>query len=185
MKIFFIVALCILKVNLTLAKETRVPKTSLSLLTSEEVKILNIGPLENPRYITGGVLGTSIGFGLGHIVQGRWQEKGWIFTLGESASLITALGAGTLCITRNISSNVFTGEDDDYSLACWITNLALASFVGFKIWEGVDLWHGGYLQRENYKNLKIKMEQNSKKFTYNVTPMSVANNFGLGLTIQF
>ena len=41
------------------------------------------------RYIVGGIFGTTLGFGSGHSVQGRWWEDyGWVFT---TASIITVL----------------------------------------------------------------------------------------------
>ena len=39
-------------------------------------------PLPAERFIAGGVTGTVLGLGIGHGVQGRWNEKGWIFLLG-------------------------------------------------------------------------------------------------------
>ena len=46
-----------------------------------------ISPL---RYVAGGILGTTLGFGAGHTIQGRWWEDyGWVFT---TASIITVLG---------------------------------------------------------------------------------------------
>ena len=37
------------------------------------------------RYLWGGALGTTVGFGLGHAVQGRWwsQGRGWVHTLTQ------------------------------------------------------------------------------------------------------
>ena len=36
-----------------------------------------------PRYIAGGIIGSTLGFGLGHSIQGRWWDgHGWSFTMG-------------------------------------------------------------------------------------------------------
>ena len=49
------------------------------------------GKISVPRYVAGGILGTTIGLGFGHSIQGRWyRDYGWVFTAG---GLITALGA--------------------------------------------------------------------------------------------
>ena len=49
----------------------------------------NIKEVSETNYYLGGVLGVLPGFGIGHAVQGRWKDKGWIFTAGE---LTTAIG---------------------------------------------------------------------------------------------
>ena len=68
-----------------------------------------ISPL---RYVAGGILGTTLGFGSGHSVQGRWWEDyGWVFT---AASIITGLGErfwGQLRRgLRSFSPATFVGE---------------------------------------------------------------------------
>lgn len=53
-----------------------------------KVSMPEIGPA---RYIIGGILGTILGFGIGHTMQGRWlDDYGWVFTAG---STVTGLGA--------------------------------------------------------------------------------------------
>ena len=53
-------------------------------LTEKDQEILEIGEISQTRYIIGGILGTyPIGLGVGHAVQGRWSQMGWIFTAGE------------------------------------------------------------------------------------------------------
>ena len=48
------------------------------------------------RYVLGGILGTTLGFGTGHSIQGRWWEDyGWVFTI---ATIITGVGSlGEIC----------------------------------------------------------------------------------------
>ena len=50
----------------------------------------NTTDITEVRYVLGGVVGTTIGLGIGHAVQGRWQNGyGWFFTV---AALVTAIG---------------------------------------------------------------------------------------------
>ena len=36
-----------------------------------------------PRYVAGGIIGSTLGLGLGHSIQGRWWDgHGWCFTMG-------------------------------------------------------------------------------------------------------
>ena len=50
----------------------------------------NTTDITSVRYVLGGVIGTTIGLGIGHAVQGRWQKGyGWFFTI---AAIVTAVG---------------------------------------------------------------------------------------------
>jgi hypothetical protein len=45
--------------------------------------------------IASGIFAIIPGFGLGHVVQGRWAQDGWLYTAGEVGSLgVVALGFG-------------------------------------------------------------------------------------------
>ena len=46
----------------------------------------NAAVISRERYLLGSVLGTVLGFGSGHAVQGRWQQggRGWAYTLTQS-----------------------------------------------------------------------------------------------------
>ena len=46
----------------------------------------NLTTVSKTNYYAGGALSILPGFGIGHAVQGRWREKGWIFTAGEVVS---------------------------------------------------------------------------------------------------
>src|SRR4051812_36567936 len=62
-------------------------------LGDEDKKILENGEMGNGRYISGGAVGSIFGFGIGHAIQGRYSEKGWIFAVGEAATgLVVAAG---------------------------------------------------------------------------------------------
>ena len=38
----------------------------------------HLSPITQEKYVLGGTLGTLVGFGTGHALQGRWRHKGWI-----------------------------------------------------------------------------------------------------------
>lgn len=96
--------------------------------------------VSKPRYITGGVIGTIFGFGIGHAIQGRYSEIGWVFTVGEVAGL--ALGGASI--------GWFTKQALDAGKKVELKQLSGAPFAlsiagsilltGFKIWEIVDVW---------------------------------------------
>jgi hypothetical protein len=101
-------------------------------LTDEERRILSIGYIDTPRYVIGGILGVYPGFGIGHAVQGRYLDKGWIFTVGELGSV-----AG---LVVGLANCLGTRYDEPCDNA--LITVSLISFIGFKIWECVDVWVG-------------------------------------------
>jgi uncharacterized protein YcfJ len=88
-------------------------------------------PVSMGKYITGGIIGTTIGFGIGHGIQGngRYASKGWIFTAGMSAGMLASISGAVECVaTTNPNCSTF-----------WAGTGVL---LGFHIWEIVDVWTG-------------------------------------------
>lgn len=105
-----------------------------------------------PRYVTGGVLSLYPGFGIGHAVQGRWAERGWIFTASE----IAILGAtGQSCF-----KTVDTGG------GCVMVGV-LGFFVA-RILEVADAWgtYGSYIDKMNKKENGILIDPVNKNLLY-------------------
>ena len=103
--------------------------------------------LSQGQYIGGGVVGTVVGFGLGHAIQGRYFRTGWIHTTLQAGSL---MGATTYILyhvstalqdknKRPIHNNAksITKEDDSYFLPLYTLYMI---FLGSRIWEIVDVW---------------------------------------------
>src|SRR5215211_7901978 len=53
-------------------------------LTDDEQELLDKGYITPGKYVGGGITATALGWGIGHAIQGRWLDRGWIFTLGEA-----------------------------------------------------------------------------------------------------
>lgn len=97
-------------------------------------------PVSKGKYITGGILGSAIGFGIGHGIQGRYAEKGWIFTASEAAGLTVMIVGASQCASDN-------NKDTNNDLTCTssqktMMSLGLVTMIGFHIWEIVDVWTG-------------------------------------------
>ena len=61
-------------------------QSSIALADSADTGRIGIG-----RYVAGGLVGTTLGFGIGHSLQERyWRDYGWAFTIG---GIITGLYA--------------------------------------------------------------------------------------------
>jgi hypothetical protein len=119
-------------------------------LSEKDQEVLSIGEISDTSYIVGGVLGTyPIGFGIGHVIQGRWSEQGWIFTAGEAASLGAILAGVSGCIR---DSDFDTDHCSGFNSTLIIGGLL--GFVGFRVWEIVDVWATPPSQNRKYKELK-------------------------------
>lgn len=96
-------------------------------------------PVSTGKYITGGVIGSVVGLGIGHGIQGRYQDKGWIFTATEAAGITVVVAGAARCI--NEKDNDKTLNDCSSSTR---SQMALGYLValGFHIWEVVDVWTG-------------------------------------------
>ena len=55
-------------------------------LTLDEQFLLERGYISEGQHIGGGLISLFFGWGIGQAIQGRWSEKGYIFTLGEGVS---------------------------------------------------------------------------------------------------
>ena len=123
----------------------------------ERITASNHKSITQGKYTAGGIVSTSIGFGLGHAIQGRYMQKGWIFTAGELVSLgaflgYTYSGISNVSISLEDFSNIFEGSEDGDSKnklksekdklikKLKISAVFLGIYLGFRIWEKIDIW---------------------------------------------
>ncbi len=97
----------------------------------EDEMIQDIGRTSMPAYIAGGVLGAGMGFGIGHAIQSRFTEKGYIFLTGELLATTAMVGMFSDCA---FSLGSRCRSDSSQIGAVWL-------FVGLRIWEAIDLWY--------------------------------------------
>src|SRR5689334_6547254 len=106
------------------------------MLTLDERHLLEDGEISDGRYVGGGLLSIFPGFGVGQAVQGRWSDRGWIFTLGETA----AFGLMVYGISQDdcFLALYDCHDDGDDGAGEFVTGLL--AFTGFRIWEIIDAW---------------------------------------------
>lgn len=107
------------------------PKTTSSDETTSSSKI----PVVTSKYVTGGVITSIFGLGIGHGIEGRYGDKGWIFTATEATGYAMMIAG---CNDRK-------DRDGDGDKECNNAGLAAAGAVlaiGFHVWEIVDIWTG-------------------------------------------
>lgn len=154
---------------------------SLSMLTTDEIKIYREGDIGTLGRVTGGVVGTVVGFGLGHLFIGKYGEQGWVYTVGELGSLVAISVGATAAIGDWVSGNKNGGG----STLLWV---GIVGYYGFRIWEIVDVWVRPGSHNERYRAIKEKVDgaPSEKKISLFVTPTVTAQGgAGLGVGFQF
>lgn len=166
--------------NSTLIYEAK--KKDISL-TEKDRDVLEIGEISNAKYVIGGILGTyPIGLGLGHAVQGRWDQTGWIFTAGELGSVGVFLVGALSCDNNN----------DNTTCSDWSTTLIVSGiigYVGFRLWEIGDVWAAPLGHNRKVRELKEyinKAPTPMVKSSLNLVPViNPKMGQGIGLTLTF
>ena len=130
--------------------------------------------ISNGQYIGGGIATLFLGWGIGHAVQGRYGEKGWIFTAGGAVFTIGL--SGVLYSTLKAAEE----NPDDPSLSglgygflgLWLVG------TGVKIWELIDVW----MLPSHYKVVKESPFQIKPLAFYD---QNTDLNLGLSLNYKF
>lgn len=117
----------------------------LSLLASPLLGADEVEEISPERYICGGITGTLCGFGIGHAIQGRYKNKGWIFTLSESLAIGTII-SGVVVSSLSPELGSTSGHPDARAILTYagvgigLCALGGVAEAGFRIWEIVDVW---------------------------------------------
>lgn len=152
-------------------------------LSAEDQELLERGPISTGEHIGGGVAALFLGFGIGHAVQGRWSDRGWIFTLGETASV----GLMIYGLTRTASCTLDAtdgGGCSDSGLG-WIAGGAIA-MTGLHLWETIDAFVApmSYNRRVRAAQLRAGRPAYSTLTPY-VTPVQRGDGAIGGLSLRF
>ena len=91
------------------------------------------------RYIGGGVASIFLGFGIGHAIQGRWKERGWIHTVVQPVAFIAFLWSAGNFLEASISSGTAKTGSVPIGEIGLMTGAVLL-LGGIRIWEMVDVW---------------------------------------------
>jgi len=144
-------------------------------LTLDERLLLQEGLIPTGAYVGGGLTATFFGFGIGQAIQGRWDDTGWIFTLGEGGSV--ALMVYGWAKAWDCSDTY--GNDDQRCQDRGVTLFfgGLLALSGFRIWEIVDAWVAPPRHNARVRELRARIGYP----TYpKVTPMPVPTRDGDG-----
>ena len=122
-------------------------------LTLDEQFLLERGYISQNQHVAGGIVSLFFGFGIGQAIQGRWSEKGWIFTLGEAAT-------GTLFVYGMVDllGNCFEGCSEQRERRG--VTLMLGGLIGmtvFRVWEVVDAFAGPPAHNRRLRDLHMRL----------------------------
>ena len=129
----------------------------------------NLIDIREEDYVLGGVLGTFVGFGLGHAVQGRWQHKGKYYTYTQLAGLgLTVLGSSC-----QGSSDYGEGICHDPE---WMLLLGIPLFLISRIVEIFSVWGP---DTSHYRVVSARPQ-----LPFSIMPLLNTKQAGLQLTVS-
>ena len=132
------------------------PRLQLQQLSPEDQELLARGEINDGQWLVGGAVAIFVGFGLGQAVEGRYGDKGWIFTVGEVASF-TALMVGVVDAASCVDTPSGTCSNNN---AATVDTLIIGGAIGFgvfRIWEVIDAFAAPPAQNERIRTLRMQL----------------------------
>ncbi len=152
-------------------------------LTESERKILARGEYDRGEIIGGGILGSTLGLGLGHAVQGKYEQTGGIYTAGELGSFVaTAAGVGLCAATREHDEGELIPESAECVLIVGISGAVVWS--AFRIAELIDVWAHPLVHNQRFRKLKARTERDAPEVSLEVLPRG-RDGATVGLAVRF
>lgn len=161
-------------------------------MSPEDAELLREGYIQPERTMIGGVVAIFVGWGIGQAVEGRWHDTGWIFSLGETASIAAMIGG----IVGIFNCEGFAPSDPnndvcpggDSTSKGFVIGGALA-LTGFRIWEVVDAFIGP--GNHNERVHELRQRYGYRDYARSITPYlsrpqaSSGDAMTAGLSLRF
>jgi MFS family permease len=125
-------------------------------LSADDHALLQQGEISDSQHIGGALTSLFFGFGIGQAVQGRYSETGWIFTLGEAAS-IGLLIYGLAESFDDCFGIDDTGCNNGSNNAGAMIATGLIGLIVFRVWEVVDAFGGPPKHNRRVRDLKMRL----------------------------
>jgi hypothetical protein len=127
-------------------------------VTPEEYKLLQRGYISDGQHIGGGLLGTFMGLGIGHAVQGRWGETGWIFTFGEAATFGLFAYGLVDCVAESTEYDAYGNDYQSSDDCAWGSLIVgMLGMTVLRVWEVVDVWAGPANHNRKLRELRWRL----------------------------
>jgi hypothetical protein len=152
-------------------------------LTAEEARLLAKGEISSGTHFGGFAVGFLFGFGSGQAVQGRWSERGWIFTVGELASIVAMVV--TIDDAFDNNCNDFESNCNDELSGGFV--VSLIALMGFRVWELVDAAVGPSTHNRKVRELRARVgyPQPYYGMTPYLAPTARGDGGTAGITFRF
>jgi hypothetical protein len=147
-------------------------------LTVDDQRLLARGIISPEAHFGGALVSFFLGFGTGQAVQGRWTDTGWIFTVGEAAS-IAALIIGIGNEIDDCAFDDYCDDDNDGLIAVGVIGL-----IGFRVWELVDAFAGPSSHNRKVRDLHMRLGYGGNPY-YSLTPYVAPVKHGDGAVAGF
>jgi hypothetical protein len=153
----------------------------------EDQELLAEGYIDPMRTAIGGVAAIFIGFGVGQGVEGRWHDTGWIFTLGETASLAAIIGGAVgIGNCTDLNGDTTCAGGDNASVG-WLVG-GLIAYTGLHIWEIADAFIGPGVHNERVHEVRRRYgyrDYATHIVPYVTRPQSSEGGMTAGLSLRF
>lgn len=151
-------------------------------LSEEDRELIADGEISTGAHLAGGALAFFVGFGTGQAVEGRWGDRGWIFTVGEPVSL------GLMIYGLGKSASSCASEDGSSCGTSGVGYLATGAiaYTGLRLWEVVDAFVApvGHNRRVRAAKLRAGMNPMYSAAPY-IAPAQSGNGTVGGLSLSF
>lgn len=153
-------------------------------LTLDEQYLLSRGYISDGAWLGGGLVNLFFGFGLGQAIQGRWSERGWIFTLGQGGSFALMLyGVTKFASHCDVDDETCSAR----GLAPFVTGIL--GFTVFYIWGAIDSFAAPPEHNRRVRDLRMRLGMPVPMYArvqpYVTTPKGDTGGAVGGLTIRF
>ena len=152
-------------------------------LSQEDRLILDEGEISDGQWGGGVLASVALGFGTGQAVQGRWHDTGWIFTLGETVSIVAFVVALPSAFSECFDCGPSHQHDQDRAADVLIGSLIV--FAGLHIWEVGDAAIGPSVHNQRYREVRARHPELYTVMPYVVPTLSGGGGGVAGLTVRF
>lgn len=141
-------------------------------LTDWERSVLMRGPISEGSWILGGILGTWMGFGMGHLAQGRFGDSGVVFAGGEIGAIVLMAVAIPNAFEQQVRCNENGCFVQQNQRDMWqgVAIGAGVAFLALRIWEIYDVWAGPSQWNDAYRRARDRAGPGPLQFSFSVVP---------------
>ena len=157
-------------------------------LTVDEQWLLERGFISQGEHIGGGLAAMFLGFGIGQAIQGRWGDKGWIFTVGEAASIVGVFYGVAQAFDCDGRYNDGYYEENCGDDGFGIFIVSMLAFSVFRVWETVDAFAAPPSHNRKVRMLRARLGMPVPMYTMTPYVAPARGNDGggtAGVTFRF